>query len=59
MVGKERRKNALHPDGMESNTHLEIIKRLIDQISMDEKRILGNYIKMTQSNRKQDLLRVK
>ena len=31
--------------GMESTTHLEIIKRLIDQISMDEKRILVNYIK--------------
>lgn len=31
--------------GMESTTHLEIIKRLIDQISMHEKRILVNYIK--------------
>jgi hypothetical protein len=33
--------------GMETTTHLEIAKKLIDEMTMTEKKILINYLKTT------------
>ena len=33
--------------GMETTTHLEIVKKLIDEMTMTEKKILINYLKAT------------